>query len=350
MTDRSGPVADRTVRFTVSRNGTHALPVRRRRPPTDGTRRAAAAGRASLPSGRLTVPRRPHRRLRRRGPDSRDAPEVVIGQAATLALGPGSLTTRAGTAYPAAMTGSRPPLTDGARADAPAVPVTFTLPTAASPGATFPGEPEHGHRRHRRERRRGGSRSCDRAARRSGRSRPDGHRRGATPGAEAMAAQYGFGTVRAPRQHGRTTPASMADGQHPAGGLGPAGRRVEGRRRRRASAGRWPSRVQIRWREVGPIGPWTPTPTWRRTTPSNMRSPQTSRRRAGHGEGTYLHVASGSCRPRTTRSRSGYERHPASLRPRQPELHGAVGPNAGDPRAWTGAEVDGRCSLSPPIP
>jgi hypothetical protein len=132
VTDQSGPVAGRTVRFTVSRAGTELF---------EYADASAADGTVVLqpppggsPSGRLSI-RADLIGATGEPVDSRTT-EVVIG-GATLTLSPAEgLTTRAGTAYPAAarLTAT---LAD-ARGPMVGVPVIFTLPSG-SPGATFPG-------------------------------------------------------------------------------------------------------------------------------------------------------------------------------------------------------------------
>jgi hypothetical protein len=129
VTDQSGPVVDRTVRFTVSRNGTQLFQyadvsaadgtVVLRLPPGEG-----------LPSGQITV------QADLIGADGEpiDSQQVqVLLSTATLTLSPGSATTLPALPFPdltATLADGRGPLAG--------VPVTFTLP-ANAPGALFPG-------------------------------------------------------------------------------------------------------------------------------------------------------------------------------------------------------------------
>ncbi len=124
-------------RFTVSRDGTQLFQYADASA-ADGTVVLKLPAGESPPSGRLTV-RADLIGASGNSVDSQTT-EVVIG-GATFALSPGSLTTRAGTAYPAA-TPLTATLTD-ARGPMPGVPVTFTLPTG-SPGGHLPGQPDHG--------------------------------------------------------------------------------------------------------------------------------------------------------------------------------------------------------------
>ena len=246
VTDQSGPVADRTVRFTVSRNGTQLFQYADAST-TDGTVVLQLPAGESLPSGRLTV-RADLIGASGNEVDSRTT-EVVIG-GATFALSPGSLTTRAGTAYPAAM-----PLTatlTDARGPMPGVPVTFTLPTG-SPGATFPGNQSTATVATDAN---GVAVAPQLTARTTvGTFQATVTADGATPGAEVMAAQYGFGTFAPPINNGGTTQrngnantpmalsALLADGSKVGDPAAMALVAVH--------------RVQIRWREVGSTGPWT---------------------------------------------------------------------------------------------
>ncbi|NYD40785.1 hypothetical protein [Nocardioides panaciterrulae] len=136
VTDAAGQgVADRTVRFTVSRAGTGLFEYAAATA-ADGSVELALPPDQQPPSGRLQV-----------RADLVDDAGAVTSSASTevvlagvgIDTGPAYLTTPAGTAYPAEhpLTAT---LTD-ARGPVAGVPVTFTLPAPGpgTPGATFPG-------------------------------------------------------------------------------------------------------------------------------------------------------------------------------------------------------------------
>ncbi|HEY2878042.1 hypothetical protein [Nocardioides sp.] len=129
VTDQSGPVANRTVRFTVSRNGTQLFQYADASA-ADGTVVLKLPAGEGLPSGQVSV------QADLIGADGEpiDSQQVqVVLTTATLTLDPGSATTLPALPFP----DLQATLADG-RGPLAGVPVTFTLP-ANAPGAVFPG-------------------------------------------------------------------------------------------------------------------------------------------------------------------------------------------------------------------
>jgi hypothetical protein len=128
VSDDSGPVPDRTVRFTVSKNGTELFQYADASGP-DGTVVLRLPDGEGMPSGQVTVT------AELIGDDGQavDSQQVqVVLNTATLTLSPTSATSLPVLRFPdltATLTDGRGPLAG--------VPVTFTLPTNA-PGAVFP--------------------------------------------------------------------------------------------------------------------------------------------------------------------------------------------------------------------
>ena len=318
VSDQSGPVANRTVRFTVSRNGTQLFQYADASA-ADGTVVLKLPAGESPPSGRLTV-RADLIGASGNSVDSQTT-EVVIG-GATFALSPGSLTTRAGTAYPAA-TPLTATLTD-ARGPMPGVPVTFTLPTG-SPGATFPGNQTTATVTTDAN---GVAVAPQLTARTTvGTFQATVTADGATPGAEAMAAQYGFGTFAAPINDGGTTQRNgNANTPMAVSALLADGSKVDDPTAMALVAAH---RVQIRWREVGSTGPWTA-----RHRPRGLRRPAARLHRghqgaaAGHGEGEDLHGHHPDPPGPERRQASRRGRRERLVRPGQPQLHAQAEPDS----------------------
>jgi hypothetical protein len=129
VTDASGPVQGRTVRFTVSRNGSELFEYADASA-GDGTVVLRVPAGDHLPSGQVTV------KADLIGDDGEpvDTQTVqVVVVSATLTLSPGSATALPATQFPL-LTAT---LSD-ASGPVAGVPVTFTLP-AGAPGAVFPG-------------------------------------------------------------------------------------------------------------------------------------------------------------------------------------------------------------------
>jgi hypothetical protein len=130
--DRTGPVAGRTVQFTVSRGGALLFEYAGASA-ANGTVVLQLPPGQLLPGGRLDV----HAALIGTTGEVQDTDSTqVVIDAATLAVTPTSLSTPTSTAYPTS-TPITATLTD-ARGPIPDAPVTFTLP-ASGAGATFPG-------------------------------------------------------------------------------------------------------------------------------------------------------------------------------------------------------------------
>ena len=244
--DQGAPVAGRAVHFTVTR-GTVELYSGTALTGPSGSAELGAFAPGSLPSGRLVV--RAEILTASGGVQSFDTLDIVR-DGVTFTLDPGSLTTLAGTAYPAAT-----PLTatlEDDRGPVVGVPVTFTLPTG-SPGATFPD---------------GGTSATVTTGDQGAAVAPQLTAKtavgtflvtvsadGATPKAEAMAAQYGFGAFSAPISNTGVTQRNAASNTPLAVSALLAGGVTLDDATARSLISQ--HRVQIRWREAGSRGDWT---------------------------------------------------------------------------------------------
>jgi hypothetical protein len=242
VTGPAGPVANRTVEFTVARNGTQLFQYDDASA-ADGTVVLRLPAGERLPSGRLDVT------ADLIGPDGQpvdtQATQVVLG-GATLTLTPGSSTALPATPFAT----PRATLTD-ARGPIAGAPVTFTLP-ATAPGAVFP---------------KLATTATVVTDARGVATAPTLFSRlvvgtfalkvsaeGAAPATEPMATQYLVGPFAAPISPTGTTVAKVgATTRLTTVLLEPIQLVPDATAKALLTA----QRVQIRWREAGSTGPWT---------------------------------------------------------------------------------------------